>query len=191
MTYRSTEELMAEATSDLRRFMRGMARRMTFLIVDGNKWQVRGQRGGTGGDEVIELEPFTGIGFYSVPPTDGKPEVITLSIGASKSTVIVAARDEATRRAMVPDLQPDETAIFTSTAIVILKADGTVEIRSKSGTAVSLATNAQLAMIVTALTNAITTLGVGAPSAQLAALKAQLLLLNALWPTGTTVLKGE
>lgn len=191
MSYLGKDDLAAQI-GEFRRFVHGMIRRMKVLATDGPLWRVLGHNGGSGGDETIDLAPYTGIGIYARPPADGgQPEVLMVALGGAKAVVAVGARDEATRREMAA-LQPDETAIFTSKAIVVIKADGTVEIRSKEGTASPVTPIATTAQIMTALTNAIATLG-GATvgGITLTALKNALLTLDLAWPTGTTVLNAE
>jgi len=91
MTYRTSEDL-AQETSAFRRFVRGMIRRVAITLTQTAKWQVLGQQGGQGGDETIEVEPFTGIGFYSRPPSSGNPEAIAVAIGGNKTVALVATR---------------------------------------------------------------------------------------------------
>lgn len=143
MTYRTSEDF-AEEIREGARFLRSMVRRMAITLTQELRWQLLGQRGGTGGDEVVEVEPFTGVGFFSRPPESGsRPEAIMLQVGSAKHPVIVATRDEDVRR-QIANLQADETAIFTSKATVVIKADGSVEIRSAAGAASALATKADI-----------------------------------------------
>jgi phage gp45-like len=140
MTYRSSEDF-AQETSAFRRYVYGMIRRFAITLTDAARWQLLGQRGGAGGDEILsDVEAFTGIGFYSRPPSSGgNPEAIGVGVGGTRTTVIVAARDEATRQAVAGDLPPDSAAMFNTRAILVINPDGTVEIRTPSGTAVELA----------------------------------------------------
>lgn len=176
----------AQSISDFRRLVQGLVRRMTITLADGVKWQLRGHRGGSGGDEVIEVEPFSGVGFYSRPPVDGgKPEAIMLSVGGAKTPVIVATRDEATRR-KAANLAADETAIFTSKAIVVITTDGSVEIRGLGGGAEPLATKADLDALKSAISSAAVVANDGG-----ATFKANILSALSSWPVGTRVLKAE
>lgn len=189
MTYRTSEDL-AKETSTLHRFVKGMIRRMAVKLTSGSKWQLLGYRGGTGGEETVDVEPFTGIGFYSRPPSSGRPEAIMAGVGGSKTPVIVAMRDEQTRKA-IAQLAEGETAIYNDKAIIVLKADGTVEIRLAGGVAIPLATKQDLVDLRARLLSWTPVTGDGG-----AALKAILTSwLGAgptyTWPAGTTVLKGQ
>lgn len=150
MTYRSSQDF-AQETSAFRRYVYGMIRRFAITLTDTARWQLLGQRGGAGGDELLsDVEAFTGIGFYSRPPSSGgKPEAIAVAVGGTRTTVIVAARDEATRQAIAGSIAAGETAMFNPQVILLCKANGTVEIRAGGGAAAPLATLAD----VQALTN--------------------------------------
>lgn len=132
MTWRKIED-HAQSTGVIGRFLGGLVRRMSVTLSDSTLWQVLGQRGGIGGDETVDVENFSGIGFYSRPPSSGKPEAITVAVGGAKVTVVVATRDEATRAAMAGGVNPDETAVFNSQVMILVKADGTIEIGSGPG----------------------------------------------------------
>jgi len=129
MTYRSSEDF-AQETSAFRRFVYGMIRRFAVTLTDTALWQLLGQTGGAGGDEILSDVPaFTGIGFYSRPPSSGgNPEAIGVSVGGTRTTVIVAARDEATRQAVVGDLPPDSAAMFNTKAVILINPDDTIEV---------------------------------------------------------------
>lgn len=145
MTYRSSEDF-AQETSAFRRYVYGMIRRFAITLTEAARWQLLGQSGGAGGDEVLaDVEAFTGIGFYSRPPSSGgNPEAIGVGVGGTRTTVIIAARDEATRQAVVGDAPPDSTAMFNSQVIIVINPDGTVEIRLAGGAAGKLPTLADL-----------------------------------------------
>lgn len=130
MTYRLPKDFADESKS-IPRLLGGLIRRMAVTISDAARWQLLGQRGGQGGDETVEVENFSGIGFYARPPSSGgKPEAIVAAIGGAKAQVIVATRDEATRAAMAGGIDDDETAVYNSHALLLVKADGTIEVGS-------------------------------------------------------------
>lgn len=188
MTYRTSEDF-AQETSPFRRFVRGMIRRVAVTLTQTARWQVLGQRGGQGGDETDEVEPFTGIGFYSRPPRSGNPEAVTAAIGGSKTRAIIATRDEATRQAAVGNLEEGETAVYNDQAVIVVKADGTVEIRLVGGLAVALATKADIdALKSWAATHIHNVPGVTAGGATVPSLVPTLAPPNA---TGTTVLLAQ
>lgn len=148
-----TIEELNRITDPEMRSLRGMIRRMGVKVTSTALWQLIGYRIADLTERLM-AEPFTGIGFFSRPPRSGKPEGIAVFVGGTKSPAIVALRDEKTRSSVVGDLAEDETAIFNSRAVVVVRADGTVEIRLANGTAVPLATLAD----VQALWNFITTM---------------------------------
>lgn len=187
----------AGATDPLLLALASSLRRMAISLTAKALWQLVGFRGQDGATETRNVEPFTGIGFYSRPSLNGKPEAIVVMVGAGGGIVdaavspgtpaIVATRDEQTRAAVAGDLQPDETAIFNSLAILLVKADGTFEARSVAGIAKQLAFNDQLTALKAAIAGAAVVAGDGG-----AALKANILAaLGGAWPVGTTKLKGE
>lgn len=133
MTWRGSKGFADDATGVIARLLGGLVRRMSVTLSDSTLWQVLGQRDGVGGDETIDVENFSGIGFYARPPTSGKPEVVTVAVGGAKVTVVVATRDEATRAAMAGGVNEDETAVFNSSVMILVKADGTIEIGSGIG----------------------------------------------------------
>jgi phage gp45-like len=188
MTWRESSDFGKE-TGELLRLVRGLIRRMRVTLTTGARWQLLGQRGGAGGDETIDVEAFTGIGVYARPPSSGNPEAITAAVGGARTPVIVATRDEATRRAVAGDLAEGETAVYNDKAIVVIKADGTVEIRLVGGVAVPLATKADLDVLRTAISSAAIALGAGGAADIVA--KADLALAPKPWPVGTTVLKAQ
>lgn len=168
--------------------LRGLVRRMIATATSLPRWQLRGVRGADGADEVVQAEVFQGIGFAARPPASSSAEVITVNVdGQAKAPVVVAARDEKTAaavRAAIGGLGRGDTLVYNAAAIVLLRASGTVEIRSPGGVAAELATLADLVALRTAITGAVPVAGDGG-----AALKTA--ILAASWTTGTTVLKGE
>lgn len=130
MSRRGPEDF-ANETGPLARRLAGLVRRMTISRSTG-LWQVSGHRLLDNTTETHDAEPFTGIGFYSRPPATGKPEAIAVFSGDTGKPVIVATRDEKTRQAMAGSLAEDETAIFNSSSIILMKADGTVRLGSSN-----------------------------------------------------------
>lgn len=174
--------------------LKGAIRRMAITLTTKALWQLAGFRQADGTTETRMAEVFSGIGFYARPPSSGSPEAVVTMLGAdSASPVVVATRDEATRAAVAGGLAADETMVFTSQAVVYVKADGTIEIRSHNGSAQSLATNADLAAILSVLKTWTPVANDGG-----AALKTAILALvsdkqvdTPNWPIGTTKIKGE
>lgn len=184
MSTRYTAEDHARENSPTAVKVRNMIRKLSIKFTRRVLWRLVGH------DDVdekdIDAEAFTGVGFYSRPPEGGSAEVIVVSLGGPRARAIVASRDEATRKT-IAELAENETAIFTTLSTVVIKADGTVEIRSKNGTALPLATKADLDALLSAITSAAVLGGDGG-----ATLKENILAaLGPLWPVGTTVLKAE
>lgn len=179
---------LAAVTDPLAARLRGLVRRMIATATGLPRWQLRGVRAAYGGDEVLQAEVFQGVGFAARPPASSSAEVIAVNVdGQAKAPVVVAARDEQTAaavRAAIGGLAAGDTLVYNASAIVFLRVDGTVEIRSPSGVAGELATKADLQALRTAIQNTVIAPGDGG-----AALKAA--ILTATWTTGTTVLKGE
>jgi hypothetical protein len=105
--------------------------------------------------------------------------------------VLTAFRDEATRQAVAGGLADGETCVYNDKAIIIVKADGTVEIRLAGGVAIALATKADLDKL-RANFNSWTPV----PNDGGAALKAIMVAAAGIlglptWPVGTTVLKAQ
>lgn len=184
MTVRS----LAGLTDPLAGRLRGMVRRLIATATALPRWQLRGVRGADGADEVLQVEVFQGVGFAARPPASSAAEVVAVNVdGQAKAPIVVAARDEKTAAAVrtaIGGLAAGDTLVYNASAIVFLRADGTVEIRSPSGVAGELATKADLEALRTAIERTVIAPGDGG-----AALKTA--ILAASWTTGTTVLKGE
>lgn len=147
MTGPTIKELK-QATDKLLVQLAGAARRMAVeATAKAAIWTLTGVRNLANKLEPQGVEIFPNIGFYSRPAADGKPEAIILNIGNAKLPVIVATRDEHAATAIRAALgtgkpAAGETIVFASTggAVVYLKNDGTVEIRTAGGTAHRLPT---------------------------------------------------
>jgi hypothetical protein len=142
----SPRELARVTDADDRRHT-GMIRRFAVKVTSRVLWQLVGYKIDAL-VETLQAEPFTGAGFYSRPPRDGKPEAIVANVGGANSPVIVAVRDEKTRARVVPNIAEGETAVYSGTCVVLVR-DGTVEIRLANGVAVPLATKADVDALVT------------------------------------------
>lgn len=153
---RSGPEEHAQAVSAGVRDVLGRVRRFAITLTTRALWQVAGHL--LPDNETIETHnapPFTGVGLYARPAADGNPEAIVVFVGGPSNPVIVATRDEKTRAAVFAaagELAPGEAAIYSPAAIIVAKADGTVEIRTPGGVAVSLATKADVQTIRDQLT---------------------------------------
>lgn len=166
----------------------GMVRRMAIGVTSRALWQVIGHRLIDSADiETRDAAPFSGIGFYARPPSSGKPEAVVVYTGGDgASPTIVAVRDEKTRAAVAGQIAAGETMVFNAAAVVYLRADGTIEIRSASGTALALPTLADVVAIKSAIAGAAVVAGDGG-----ATFKTNIVAALAGWPTGTTKLRAE
>lgn len=135
---------LARATDPERIAIKGAIRRMAVSLTRSMLWQLAGFKQLDGSTETFEAEPFAGVGVYARPPSGAKAEAIVVMVGGGKSPAIIATRDEKTRAAVAAGIKEDETMIYTSQACVLIKANGTIEIRSASGTALPLATKADI-----------------------------------------------
>lgn len=82
------------------------------------------------GEVADDVERFQQFGITSVPPQGS--EAIALAVGGSRSHLVVIAVDD--RRFRPRNLQEGETALYDkSGSLVILKADGSIEIVPSGG----------------------------------------------------------
>ena len=172
-----------EATSPALIALRGMVRRMVVAKAGALLWDLLGVQVGTTAAtrERPKAEAFYGIGIAALPAANGRPEAIVLNVGAAKAPVIVAARDAKTQQEVVPTLAAGDICVYSSGAIVHVRADGTVEIRTPNGVAKRLATVDD----VNALAVFVNNLAVGGTGS------AVIPPNTVPRPVGTQVLKGE
>ncbi len=173
----------------------GAVRRMAVTLTSSVLWQLTGFDLGDGNAETINAETFSGVGFYARPPTSGKPEAIAVMVGGAKAPVIVAVRDEATRSQVAAGIEGDEAMMFGSQAIVYVKNNGTVEIRTPGGSAFELALKSDVASTVSTLNALITAYfihvhGGVTTGGGVSAVPTVVTAATAPAPTGTSVLKG-
>lgn len=165
-----------------------MIRRIRVAATAGARWALAGHADADGNLETDDAELFPGVGFFARPKASHRTEAVLVKVGGEDGhSVIVATRNHDGVK-LLGSLAEDETAIFNSRAAVVVKADGTIEIRSISGTAAPLATKADLNALRSAISGAAVT-----PNDGGAALKTNILaaLPEATWPAGTTKLRGE
>lgn len=172
------------------RDLAGKIRRMAISLTSRSFWQVVGHRLLDNSTETRDVEIFSGIGFYARPPADGKPEAMVAFQEGGANPVIIAIRDEKTRRAVAGAIGVDETAMYNTVAMVLVKSNETIEIRTPDGIADPVARKSDIAALRTALGTAVIALGAG--GAADIAVKADLVTGGPnTWPVGTTVLKAE
>lgn len=139
-----TVEQLAQATDPLRIRLAGMVRRFVVSIAGASsRWQLAGVKMPSG-QEARNAEVFAGIGFFARPPAGGSPEAVAVMVGDANTPIVVAVRDEKTRAAVAGALGLDESMMFNTKAVLLIKGDGTLEARSVGGTAHALATKADV-----------------------------------------------
>lgn len=125
-------------TNSMGNALRGMVRRLSIGRTAANGlWQLLGLDGLDTDDEdeperetFDDCEVFPGVGVYGRPPEGTRAEVVVVNVGGKAGhPVVIATRDKATQ----VELEADETAIFNSTSVVKIKADGTIEIGARTG----------------------------------------------------------
>lgn len=126
------------------RELAGTLRRMAVKRTTGALWQVVGHLLFDGSKETRDVEVASGIGFYARPKSAGRCDAIVVFPNGAMYPVVIATRDEDTRKKVANDLAEDETQVHNSQAVVRIKANGTIEARSANGTAVPLATKADV-----------------------------------------------
>lgn len=149
----SVRELARVADPLLRR-VAGMARRLTISATTSPIWKLLGVRGLDGSTERIDAEAFSGVGFYARPRSSGgTPEAIVLHVGDARVPVVVACRDERTLAAVRDALggidAGDAVMYAPDGSAVVHVTGGEVRVKTPSGTAVALATKADLDAVVT------------------------------------------
>ena len=122
-------------TGEMGARLANIARR--FVAIDSAnplRWFVRGFQVGND-EETDAVDVFGGVGYAARPPAKAETEAIAVAINGRDHHVVVAVRDADTLQAVIDDigLSADETAIFTSKAVVKLTADGEVLIGRVGG----------------------------------------------------------
>lgn len=117
---------LRDRTSPAARDALGMIRRMAITLTDGAFWQVVGHLLFDGVTrEPKQVEPYTGVGFYSRPAPGSNAEAIVVHVGGAQNPAIVATRDEDLRKKVFPSSAPmgqDEAAAFNTQAVMHVKA---------------------------------------------------------------------
>lgn len=129
--------------SDLQRLLRPLGKQLANLVSravvsrvdDGTKFQTLQVKAGV--DEVRDgLERFQQYGLTSVPAPDA--EAVVLFVGGRRDVGYVVAVDD--RRYRPTGLAEGEVALYNKAgALVVLKADGSIEVNPAPGQVVKLA----------------------------------------------------
>lgn len=169
----------------------GAIRRMAITLTSRVLWQLTGFDLGDGNKETVNGELFTGIGFFAKPPSSGAPEAIAVAVGGAKTMVILGVRDQKTLAQVAGAINQDEAMVFGSQAIVYVKNDGTVEIRTPGGSAHALALKSDVDSLASYVDNTLvlTVATTGTATAQTGT--ATVATSHAPSAAGTSVLKGQ
>jgi len=183
-TDNTTKEWRDQDSSE-RRSIAGMIRRMAVTLTEGSFWRVVGHLLLDGKREALDAEVFGTLGFYSRPKPSANAEAIVVFPGGAANPVIIATRDEDMRKAQA-QLEQDSALMCNRATLVLIRPNGTVEIRAASGSSAALPTMADFNGIVSIMNSAGTGAGTALPAAV-----ASYQAAHPTWPTGTTVLKAQ
>ena len=184
-----TPQDFARATDPAARRFAGLVRRFAIAATTKILWRLTGVEL-PDGTEQFDAEIFGNIGFYS-RPLAGKaaaPEAIVVNVGDARCPVVIATRDAKGQSKLLKDVAvgAGDTVIYSgaAAAIVLVRANGTVEVRAPGGAAVSLTKHA----VITALKDIF---DAWTPAAGDGGAALKTLLDNWDPGAGTTVLKGQ
>lgn len=115
-----------------RRSHTNMLRRFSLSITSDALWQLIGMlQLDSRTVETREAEPFLNAGFYSRPPVGVNAEAIVAFLGGdAENPVIIATRDEDTRRKAAADLAQGDTAIYGEASRAACRSSGLIELSS-------------------------------------------------------------
>jgi hypothetical protein len=132
-----------DETATTRREAVGMVRHMAVTLTAGSIWRVMGHLMlDSSTREAHDATVYQGIGFFGRPKANANVEAIVVFPGGAANAVVIAVRDEDARRA-VANLEQNSTAMYNTVSIILIKPDGTVEIRATGGVAGPLVTRAE------------------------------------------------
>lgn len=77
--------------------------------------------------ETADAEVFSGVGFYARPPAGANAEAIVAFPGGPSNPVVVASREEATRKKVAGNALQDETFIFNSKVAIRMTSGGFIQ----------------------------------------------------------------
>lgn len=130
------EETRAENSVDRRNAL-GMLGRMAVRVTSGPFWQGVGALV-FGIPEKRQGEVFSGVGFYSRPAPGVNAEAIFGYPYGPENPVIIATRDEDTRK-RVAKINQDETIAYNTVAALLVDKDGHIHAKLHNGTTKRLA----------------------------------------------------
>lgn len=186
-TNNTTEEWREQISSEFRA-MAGMVRLMPIKLTVGQAWRVEGHLLlDSRTREVHDAPVFMGVGFASRPAPNANAEAVVVFPGGSSNPVIIATRDEDARKLINSQVDQDAAAVFNRSTIILVKPNGTVEIRAIGGTATKLPTLADYEALRSAFNAHVhATAGTGPPVPPTPAAG-----IPVAPPAGTAVLKAQ
>lgn len=147
-------------TSPEMRQLSGLVRRMAVTVSNvisgvgtttASFWQLVGHLLLDSTKETVNAEVFSGVGFYARPPAGANAEAIVAFPGGSSNPVVVASRDEATRKKAAGGALQDETFVYNSQVVMKFSASGLIQAFLIGGpTPVALALKSDVDGVITA-----------------------------------------
>ncbi len=151
MSYRHLQDLKKQYYDPMTRRLRALLswRRLDLDESTGDRATALGREDETGAVETDEMDVLAPVGIIARPEANVTVEALVGFVGADGDHPVVLNTLDHGRRAIIDavGLDADETVVYTQQAILKITADGTVEIRSIGGTAVQLATKADVAAL--------------------------------------------
>ncbi len=141
--FRHTADFLHLATGEVPRRLRSMLSRRQIDNVEstGDRVRALGREALDGSYEDDTMDQFSPVGLIGRPADDAAVESLVAFVGADGSHPVSVSCLDGTRRAVIEQvgLEADEVIVYNTQSMVRILADGTVEIRSLTGTAQSLA----------------------------------------------------
>lgn len=141
-----------DLTSTQMRQLAGVARRVAVRLTSSAFWQTIGHLLlDNTTQETADAEVFSGIGYYARPPAGANAEAIQIHPGGPANPVLVAMRDEATRKKVAGAALQDETFVYNSKVAIRLTSGGRIQAYLVGGPApVQLALKSDVDAVVSA-----------------------------------------
>lgn len=148
----NTSKDWRELTSSQARQLAGVVRHVAVTLTSGTFWQTVGHLLlDNTTKETAEAQVFSGIGFYARPPAGANVEAVQAHPGGPSNPIIVASREEATRKKVAGDALQDETFVFNSKVAIRLSSGGFISAYLVGGpTPVQLALKSDVDGVVSA-----------------------------------------
>ncbi len=117
-----------DLTSTQARALAGLVRHVAVTLTSGDFWQTIGHLLlDSATQETAFAPPFSGIGFYARPPAGANVEAIQAHPGGPGNPVLIAMREEATRKKVAGFALQDETFVYNSQVAIRLTSGGQIQ----------------------------------------------------------------